>query len=118
MDINKAINLVKKYKCKSLCSISESLEHPYEVIKIKKKKWDYILKKSKKFYRRQDYDINSFFINGAIYIVSKNYLLKEKKVISNNHKFYLMPKSRSLDINDLEDMKISEQLIYAQKNKN
>ena len=36
-DINNAVNIVKKYKPKSLFSISDSLEHPYEVIKLMKK---------------------------------------------------------------------------------
>ena len=35
-DINSAVKMVKKRKYKSLFSISESLEHPYESIKIKK----------------------------------------------------------------------------------
>ena len=37
-DINSAVKIVKKFSPKSLFSISESLEHPYETIKIKKKK--------------------------------------------------------------------------------
>ena len=77
-DINRACNLIKKNKCKSLFSISESLEHPYEAIDVKKGKWKYILKKSKNFYRRQDFDINSYFINGSIYIIHKNLIIKKK----------------------------------------
>ena len=65
VDINRACNLIKKNKCKSLFSISESLEHPYEAIDLKKGKWKHILNKSKNFYRRQDFDINSYFINGS-----------------------------------------------------
>lgn len=111
-DILRSIQKVKKNKLTSLFSISESLEHPYETINLfKNEKWNYILPKAKKFYRRQDYDINSFFINGAIYIVSTRYLSLKKKLISNNHGVYIMPKIRSLDINDLQDLEIAEKII-------
>ena len=47
-DINNAVNIVKKYKPKSLFCISDSLEHPFEVIKLMKKdKWKFIINKSK-----------------------------------------------------------------------
>jgi len=111
-DILGSINKVKKNKLHSLFSISESLEHPYETINLSKKnKWNYVFSKAKKFYRRQDYDINSYFINGAIYIVSTKYLEIYKKLISSKHGFYLMPKERSVDINSYEDLKIAERLL-------
>ncbi len=114
-DINKAIKIVKKYKPKSLFSISSSIEHPYETIKIHKNSFNFVLKKSKNFFRRQDFDINSFFINGSIYVISKQ-LIKEKKIYSKiNHKFYIMPKSRSLEINDLEEVKIIESILKNKK---
>ncbi len=111
IDVIKAINLVKKKKLVTLFSASESLEHPYESINILKKKWNYNLKNSTKYYRRQDYDINSYFINGAIYIVSVKYLLKYKKLVSKKHGIYKMPKIRSIDINDINDFRIAEKLL-------
>ena len=112
-DIKKSIKIIKSNKYKSLFSISESLEHPYETINVNEKKnsWKYILKKSKKFYRRQDFDINSYFINGAIYIIERNYLLKYKKIISNLHNYYKMKKSKSLDINDFDDLDMAKKLL-------
>ena len=110
-DINNAVSIIRKTKSKSLFSISESLEHPYEAIKIKGKKWSHILKNSKKFYRRQDFNINSYFINGAIYVIHKD-LVKRKKIFdTKNHKFLVMPKERSLEINDLNELKIVESII-------
>jgi CMP-N,N'-diacetyllegionaminic acid synthase len=46
-DIKKSIKIIKSNKYKSLFSISESLEHPYEAINVNEKKniWKYILKK-------------------------------------------------------------------------
>lgn len=110
-DINKSIDIIRKKKCKSLFSISESLEHPYETINVKKKKWKYVLKKSKNFYRRQDFDIKSYFINGAIYIIHRDLIKKRKTYDKNNHSLLYMPKSRSLEINDIEDIKIIEPIL-------
>jgi CMP-N,N'-diacetyllegionaminic acid synthase len=116
-DINNAIEEFKKKKLTSLTSISESLEHPYQALEIdkKKKSWKYILPKGQKFTRRQDYDIDSYFINGAIFIVSRKYLENKLKTKSSNHGFYYMPKSRALDLNDHEDLKMIKKLIKVNK---
>ena len=113
-DIINAIDIYKKNKFHSLFSISDSLEHPYESIKVKnlnKNSWQYVLKKSQKFYRRQDFDINSYFINGAIYIINIAKLEKLKSITTKNHGLYLMNKFNSFDINDIDDFKIVRKLI-------
>ena len=112
-DINQACNLIKKNKHKSLFSVSQSLEHPYEAIDVKEGKWKHVLNKSKNFYRRQDFDINSYFINGLIYIIHKNLITRKKIYDVRNHKLMITPKSRSLEINDLEDIKIIKPLIKS-----
>ena len=59
---------------------------------------------------RQNYK-NSFFINGAIYIFNKK-LLKNKKIISNKkHITFKMPKIRSVDLDDIQDLEIARKLI-------
>ena len=81
LDLFKSISIVKKNKYKSLFSISEVNEHPYEMINLSnlpRNNWNYNLPDAKKYYRRQDYDINPFFINGAIFIINKNLILKKK----------------------------------------
>ena len=114
LDLFKSISIVKKYRYKSLFSISEVSEHHYEMIKLsnlQSKNWNYIFPKATKYYRRQDYDINPFFINGAIFIINKNLILKKKLIDKKKHGFYLMPKSRSLDIDDKEDLLIANKLL-------
>ena len=111
-DINSAVQIVKKKKFKSLFSINESLEHPYESIKINKNKtWSLVLSKAKSYYRRQDFDLKSFFVNGAIYVSHRDLIIKKKIYEKKNHGFLLMPKIRSTDVNDLEEAKIAESLI-------
>ena len=111
-DINSAVEIVKRKKYKSLFSISNSLEHPYETIKFdKKKKWKYVLSKSKLYYRRQDFDFESYFINGAIYIIHRKLVIQKRIYHKQNNGFFMMPKHRSIDINDLSDIKIVESLL-------
>ena len=111
-DINSAVQIVKKKKFKSLFSINESLEHPYESIKINKNKtWSLVLSKAKSYYRRQGFDLKSFFVNGAIYVSHRDLIIKKKIYEKKNHGFLLMPKIRSTDVNDLEEAKIAESLI-------
>ena len=114
-DINSAIKIVKKNKPLSLFSISESLEHLFENLKINKNKFVYVLKKAKHFFRRQDFDFTSYFINGAIYIIHKK-LIKKKIFDHKKNNFYKMPKTRSIEINDLEEAKIIESIIKNKKN--
>lgn len=117
-DINNSIKIIKKDKSMSLFSISESLEHPYETIIKKKKNWKFVLNKSKKFHRRQDFDIETFFINGAIYISNRKLIQIKKTFKHNKHSFYKMPKNRSLEINDKEEAYIIDSILKRSKNEN
>jgi len=111
-DINNSIKIMRKKKYKSLFSVSKSLEHPYEAIKfIKKNKWKHVLEKSKLYHRRQDFDFESYFINGAIYIISRELVIKRKIYDNKKHGFFIMPKRRSIDINDLSEIEIAKHLI-------
>ena len=111
-DIVNSVKMIKNDKSHSLFSISESLEHPYESIVLQKnKKWKYLLKDARKFHRRQDFNLETFFINGAIYIVSTKHLLKNKSMHSKNNSLYKMPKNRSLDINDYDDLELAKKIL-------
>ena len=110
-DINKAIELVKSNKAQSLASVSEAQEHPYEQIIINNNEWKFLMKKSKNFSRRQDFDIKVFFITGGIYIIDKKILLKEKKIFSKKHVNFLTSKLKSLDINDYDDLKLAKKIL-------
>ena len=111
-DINKSINIFKKGNFDSLFSISRHLEHPYDALNLKKKsKFNFVIKKREKFSRRQDFDINSFFHNGAIFIAKKELINKKKLYNSLNHGFYLMPKIRSVELDEKEDVEIIRKLL-------
>jgi CMP-N-acetylneuraminic acid synthetase len=104
------VNSIKKYnleKADSLFSISKSIEHPSDTIFLKKNYFFYFKKEKNNL--RQFYN-DSFYINGAIYIFNRK-LLNKKKIISKKHSLYKMPKVRSLDVNDLQDLELLKKIL-------
>jgi len=49
-----------------------------------------------------------YWRNGAIYIVRRDLLLKEQKIINENPLFYTMPRTRSVAIDDIFDWNVAE----------
>lgn len=111
-DINKSIKIFKDKNVDSLFSISKHLEHPYNAVNFRKKsKLKFLIEKRKKFFRRQDYDVNSYFHNGAIFIMTKKLIMKNKIYNISNHGFYIMPKLRSIELDENEDIEIIKKLL-------
>ena len=109
-DIINSINKVKKDKLLKLTSLSKSMEHPYESVYLKNNTFlSFFPKKSHT--RRQDFDKESYFINGSLYIYHKS--LIEGKKINNIDKngFYVIKKINSFDIDDYEDLEIVRKII-------
>ena len=53
----------------------------------------------------------SYFINGAIFIMHRELIIKKKIYDNKRHGLFLMPKYRSIDINDINEIKITESLL-------
>ena len=109
-DIINSINKVKKDKLLKLTSLSKSLEHPYETVYLKNKTFlSFFPKKS--LTRRQDFDRESYFINGSLYIYHKS-IIEGKKINNiNKNGFYIMKKINSFDIDDYEDLEIVRKIF-------
>ncbi len=112
LDINKSIEIVNKKKSKCLVSLSNSLEHPYESVYLdNKKRINFFLKSQTRHNRRQDFDLKSYFVNGAIYITSKELIKKNKIIDYLNSDFILMDKMNSLDLNDYSELNLIKRLL-------
>ena len=112
IDINKSIEIVNKKKSKCLVSLSESLEHPYESVFLNKKsRINFFLKNGIKYTRRQDFDRISYFVNGAIYITSKELIKKNKIIDYSKSDFTIMDKINSLDLNDHSELNLIKSLL-------
>ena len=108
-DIDLAIELFNKKNAYSVISVSK-FEIPVEWIL--KKKNDKICKKFinlKEIQNRQSAE-DLFIPNGAIFVFNANYFKNKKKYYSKKTYGYLMPKERSIDIDDILDFKLAELL--------
>ena len=64
--------------------------------------------------RRQDYK-KTYRPNGAVYVLYTESLLKHKTFYPKNSIAYVMPKERSIDIDDEIDFKVAEYLLSNYK---
>jgi CMP-N,N'-diacetyllegionaminic acid synthase len=102
-------------KFNSLISVTE-LEHPIywnRLVEDDNKLRDYLkYDKSKKF-RRQDFD-KVYRLNGAIYLIERDALLKHMSFETDNTMAYIMDKKSAIDIDCLDDFEYAE--YYIKKN--
>ena len=111
--IKKAYNKFKKNNFDIIISVCKSKKNPYfNMIEIKKEKIR-LIKKGKKINSRQDaptvYDINA-----SIYIWTRKALTNKKSFFSKNTGIYVMPRERSVDIDDNDDWNLVN--FYLKKN--
>ncbi len=109
-DINRAMEKYYKNKHDIIIGVTPSQRNPYlNMVKIKKNKLK-LVNSVNKFYRRQDapdvYDITTL-----IYVANKKYINKCKKIIEGNVGYIIIPKERSLDIDDKHDLKLARLLL-------
>lgn len=110
-DILKALKKFIKQKNNILFSVTEAKKNPYfNMVEIKNKKVSLVKKLDKVITSRQQAP-NVFEMNASIYFWKRNYLLKNKSMFGKNTGIYVMPRSRSIDIDDHLDLKIVKHLL-------
>jgi CMP-N,N'-diacetyllegionaminic acid synthase len=113
-DIDSCIEILKNTKADNVFSVAEAHRNPYfNMVEISLDGKVQLAKKGS-FTTRQSapkvYDMNS-----SIYVWWKDLLKKEGKIFLENSQIYVMPKERSLDIDDDMDFKIAEIIMAEQK---
>ena len=111
-DIDNIIALREKANLESAVSITLSNKSPEWMYKLSdKEKLIPILKHNKNNNRQQI--IPSYLVNGALYLASRNFLLREKSFISEETIGYKMPQEKSVDIDTMTDWDLA--LFYKNK---
>lgn len=115
-DIDSCIEMLQGTKTDNVFSVTEAHRNPYfNMVEINKSGYAALVKQGN-FTTRQAaplvYDMNS-----SIYVWWKKLLKEKKKIFLDKTKIYIMPKERSIDIDDSIDFKIAEIMIEEQ-NKN
>lgn len=115
-DIDNAVTLFREKEADSVISVVEA-EHPvqwYKQINQKGVLHDYLTDSS--LSNRQEL-VKTYLPNGAIYILKYELLLTLRTYYSKKTYPYIMPKKRSIDIDELFDFHMAEYLFLEGKSK-
>ena len=111
-DIDAAVRLYRESNKNSLLSVNAMSEHPYECVELKSEGWSYLAKSLSGASRRQDYRNSYYFINGAIYIIQVESLMRNCKLLDEDSIcFFPMPRENSIDIDDEFDLLLAQTLL-------
>ena len=93
-------------------TICESKKSPmYNMVRIVNSKIQFIV--HNKFYNSRQKVPKMYDVNASIYIWRRNAILNKKlKIINSKTGYYIMPRDRSVDIDDSLDFKIAKYLFY------
>jgi len=111
-DIDGAIDLFQRKDADSVVSYTREL-HPIEWHKYLTEEGKFENIFDERLLNRQEYK-PSYFPNGAVYVFDYE-LIKRKQYYSDNSYAYVMPRSRSIDVDTLEDFEYVE--FLTQRNK-
>ena len=108
-DIDKCIKTAIKKKLDIVFSVTKSSKNPYfNMVVVKKKKLQLILKSKKKILRRQDAP-KCFDLTTVCYFFKPDYILKTNKNLFSGKTGYVeISKNRSIDIDDRDDYEIAK----------
>lgn len=111
-DIDGCIETCVSFKATACVSVTEVSQHPYWMYKIPSSGFLVpLIQQENTFSCRQDLP-PMYVLNGAVYVVESFSLVKCKSFLSSFTKAFIMPKERSLDIDDNVDLQLFNILIH------
>ncbi len=111
LDISRSIVKFNKHNYDGILNITESNHSPYfNMVKIKNKKYvNLLISKKNTISRRQDAE-KTFNITTIAYLYKTNFILKSNNLFDGKIGYNIVPKERSLDIDDHFDLKLTKLL--------
>ena len=113
-DIDGIVDFAFSKNADSVASVFHSPVHPYWVYKSNNSKLTPFIDNNFVACRQKLPD--AFSLNGSMYLGTPNWLLENKAFISPDTYGYLMPKSRSYDIDDHDDWTVVESILSNKLN--
>jgi CMP-N,N'-diacetyllegionaminic acid synthase len=109
-DIDRAIEGFLEAKYDSIVSLCE-VEHPPQwMYTLAGNRLKPLIKEGQKVTRRQDAP-KVYRLNGAVYVTSRDIIVKENHVLGRDTRAHIMPIERSIDIDTELDFKLAELLM-------
>ena len=112
--IDEAIRLYRKTKGAGVVSVCEVKEHPYELVDLEGGHLRRAFPRPAAVSRRQDYP-EFYYVNGAIYLVSRDVVVNEQSLIPPRSVPYVMDRRDSLDIDEPFDLQLVECLLLKNR---
>jgi CMP-N,N'-diacetyllegionaminic acid synthase len=113
-DIDGALKLFVDKRADSLISVHKMVEHPYECVRLGDGEWSYLASPDNRATRRQDYQEEFYYINGAIYVVNTEFFIRKKTfIVEGRTVLYFMDPATGVDIDDMSDLKRAESYLTA-----
>jgi len=114
-DIDSCLNLMMQDGAPSVVSLCEVEDHPALVVKFQNENQitPFLPHPSSQSLRRQDLP-GAFRLNGAVYAAKIHWLFRERSFTAQGSVGFVMPKRRSIDIDDRDDLFTAEQLLSNQ----
>lgn len=113
-DINGTIETLFKTKTNSCFSVTEISQRPEWMYRMDNKRAKLFLKEKKGRTKRSQELPRLAIINGTVYVMKYDTLMKKNKIRDENTSIYLMPRERSIDIDDLFDFELAKFLFKNQ----
>jgi len=106
-----SIELLVKKKADNVFSVAPPYRNPYyNMVEVKNGKISLVNKPPKKLVRRQDAPI-VYDMNDSIYVWWKDVLFQKNTTINDNTQLYIMPRHRSIDIDEPFDLIVASLLF-------
>jgi len=110
-DIDACVKLCAVKRIDACVSVAESDKNPHWMYSLDKKgRMHRLIRTEKQIDRRQDLP-EVYALNGAIYVAQVGWLLNNKTFVTDETHAYIMPKERSIDIDDEMDFNLAEFLL-------
>jgi CMP-N,N'-diacetyllegionaminic acid synthase len=113
-DIDRAIAEFLKRKYDSIVSICEVEHPPHWMYTLARNRLKPVIKDGESVTRRQDAP-KMYRLNGAVYVTSREVIMKENRLIGRDTGAHIMPLERSIDIDTELDFKLADLLMRQRK---
>ncbi|MBS3121391.1 N-acetylneuraminate synthase [Candidatus Woesearchaeota archaeon] len=111
--IDLAIKKLMDENCDSVVSVCKFDHSPAAIVSVEDDKLQMTSTNSNKF-RRQD--SNLYLINGAVYVVKRDIMMKlDNYIVGGDIRIIVMPKEASVDIDEPIDLKLAESFLKEDK---
>jgi CMP-N,N'-diacetyllegionaminic acid synthase len=115
-DIDGAVASFGASGADTLASVHALGEHPSECVELEDDGWRYLVPPPPAAAGRQDYRGRFCFINGALYLVRTEVLLRERRfVIPGATQLYEMPRERGIDVDSPLDLALAEAVLAMRR---